>query len=155
MIRSVFRFHVYYQIRRILNEMQCPLPTEDSWNALNNGINMSAFERICNEFGITSNNNFRQKLDYSNGMGSVRYYTIHHTYSHHHMRGKSEKVLEMGKNYDSKQNWTVYIPSSGKFGAGGSHTYKIEYIEQYFKNSLIQPTRVLKALVCQLLVVLY
>jgi hypothetical protein len=44
MIRSVFRFHVYYQIRRILNEMQCPLPTEDSWNALNNGINMSAFE---------------------------------------------------------------------------------------------------------------
>jgi hypothetical protein len=89
---------------------------------------------LSNEFGIASNNNFRQKLDYSNGMGSVRYYTIHHTYSHHHMGGKSEKVLEMGKNYDPKQKWTVYIPSSGKFGAGGSHTYKIEYIEQYFKK---------------------
>ena len=24
MIRSVFRFHTYYQIRRILNKMQCP-----------------------------------------------------------------------------------------------------------------------------------
>ena len=34
MIRSVFRFHAYYQIRRILDEMKFPLPTIDSWNGL-------------------------------------------------------------------------------------------------------------------------
>ena len=42
MIRSVLRFHVYYQIRRILSEMSCPLPFENSFDPLNNGINTLA-----------------------------------------------------------------------------------------------------------------
>ena len=71
MIRSVFRFHAYYQIRRILSEMKCPLPTDQSWNAFNNGIDMSAFERLCAEFKISSSSaDFGQKLDNSHGMGS-------------------------------------------------------------------------------------
>ena len=75
MIRSVFRFHAYYQIRRILNEMRCPLPTDSSRNACNNGIDMNAFERICAEFEISDKNSadFRQKLDPSKGMGAIRY----------------------------------------------------------------------------------
>jgi hypothetical protein len=128
MIRSVFRFHVYYQIRRILSELACPLPTEESFSPLNNGINMSAYERICAEFGIDANTNFRQKLDYSNGMGSVRYYTTHINYTHNHMRFTKEKVLEMGGNYDPKQKWTVWYKSSQP----GTQIAKIEYIEQYF-----------------------
>ena len=134
MTRSVFRFHTYYQIRRILNEMQCPLPTDQSFNALNNGINLNVFERICNEFGISPNSDFRQKLDPSHGMGVVRYYTIHYTYTHHGMRMEEEKVLEKGGDYIPSKTFTIDIPSSGKFGSGPSHTYKIEYIEQYFNN---------------------
>ena len=38
-IRSVFRFHAYYQIRRILNEMQCSLPNDPSFDPINNRIN--------------------------------------------------------------------------------------------------------------------
>ena len=135
MIRSVFRFHTYYQIRRILSEMECPLPTHRSWNPLNNGIDINAFEQLCAEFKISSAD-FRQKLDPSNGMGAIRYYTFHTTYSHHHMRMKKEKVLETGGDYDSsRSDFTVEIPSSGKFGSGPSHVYKIEYIEQNFKNN--------------------
>ena len=135
MIRSVFRFHTYYQIRRILSEMECPLPTHRSWNPLNNGIDINAFEQLCAEFKISSAD-FRQKLDPSNGMGAIRYYTVHTTYSHHHMRMKKEKVLETGGDYDSsRSDFTVEIPSSGKFGSGPSHVYKIEYIEQNFKNN--------------------
>ena len=134
MIRSVFRFHVYYQIRRILTEMQCPLPTDESFSALNNGINLNAFGRICSEFSISPNADFRQKLDPSQGMGAIRYYTTHKKYTHHHMRFTTEKVLEKGGDYDPESNFTVYIPSSGKFGSGPSHTYKIEYIEQYFND---------------------
>ena len=135
MIRSVFRFHTYYQIRRILSEMECPLPTHRSWNPLNNGIDINAFEQLCAEFKISSAD-FRQKLDPSNGMGAIRYYTVHTTYSHHHMRMKKEKVLETGGDYDSSlSDFTVEIPSSGKFGSGPSHVYKIEYIEQNFKNN--------------------
>ena len=135
MIRSVFRFHTYYQIRRILSEMECPLPTHRSWNPINNGIDINAFEQLCAEFKISSAD-FRQKLDPSNGMGAIRYYTVHTTYSHHHMRMKKEKVLETGGDYDSsRSDFTVEIPSSGKFGSGPSHVYKIEYIEQNFKNN--------------------
>ena len=128
MIRSVFRFHAYYQIRRILSEMQCPLPNENSWNALNNGIDMSAFERICSEFGISTHANFRQKLDYSNGMGTPFYYAIHWTRG---FVGTKKKVLEKSTNYDPKQNWTVYVPPH-KFGNVNAHNNKIEYIEQFF-----------------------
>ena len=137
MIRSVFRFHTYYQIRRILSEMKCPLPTHRSWNPLNNGIDMNAFEQLCAEFKISSAD-FRQKLDPSKGMGATKYYTTHTTYSHHHMRMKNEKVLETGGDYDpSIGGFTVEISSSGKFGSGPSHVYKIEYIEQTFS---LQPS---------------
>ena len=137
MIRSVFRFHTYYQIRRILNEMTCPLPTHRSWNPLNNGIDMNAFEQLCAEFKISSAD-FRQKLDPSKGMCATKYYTTHTTYSHHHMRMKKEKVLETGSDHDpSSGGFTVEISSSGKFGSGPSHVYKIEYMEQTFS---LQPS---------------
>ena len=137
MIRSVFRFHTYYQIRRILNEMKCPLPTDQSWNPLNNGIDTSAFEQLCAEFKISSAD-FRQKLDPSKGMGATKYYTTHTTYSHHHMRMKKEKVLETGGDYDpSRGDFTTTTSTSNKFGSGPSHVYKIEYIEQTFS---LQPS---------------
>ena len=135
MIRSVFRFHTYYQIRRILSEMECPLPTHRSWNPLNNGIDINAFEQLCAEFKISSAD-FRQKLDPSNGMGATKYYTVHTTYSHHHMRMKKEKVLETGGDYDpSRGDFTTTTSTGSKFGSGPSHVYKIEYIEQNFKNN--------------------
>ena len=31
--KSMFMFHVYYQIRRIIFELKAPLPTDQSWNA--------------------------------------------------------------------------------------------------------------------------
>ena len=33
MLRSFYRFHAYYQIRRILEEIQAPLPQDDAWDA--------------------------------------------------------------------------------------------------------------------------
>ena len=39
MIRSVYRFHVYYQIRKILNRLEIPLPYENSFNKYNNLYN--------------------------------------------------------------------------------------------------------------------
>ena len=36
MIRSIYRFHVYYHIRRILKILEIPLPYENSFNQYNN-----------------------------------------------------------------------------------------------------------------------
>jgi len=34
--KSIFRFHVYYQTRRILHQIRTEMPTEESWDAFNN-----------------------------------------------------------------------------------------------------------------------
>jgi len=49
---SIFRFHVYYQTRRILHQLSAALPTDKSWNAFNNAYNHTAYQTICNEFGV-------------------------------------------------------------------------------------------------------
>jgi len=36
LLKSIFRFYVYYQTRRMLHQIRAALPTEESWNAFNN-----------------------------------------------------------------------------------------------------------------------
>ena len=134
MIRSVFRFHTYYQIRRILSEMKCPLPTDQSWNAFNNGIDTSAFERICAEFEIQPNSaDFRQKLDNSHGMGSFYFYKKFYQYKF--IVSKKWTELTNGGDYDPSMNWKISIHAD-RFKGADEQTDKIEYIKQTFSKQL-------------------
>ena len=54
MIRSMYRFHVYYHIRRILKILEIPLPYENSFNQYNNPYNNEKFIRICSEYGVSN-----------------------------------------------------------------------------------------------------
>ena len=56
MIRSVYQFHVYYQIRRILNRLEIPLPYENSFNKYNNPYDHEKFIKICREYGFSDEN---------------------------------------------------------------------------------------------------
>ena len=53
MIMSVYRFHVYYHIRRILKILEIPLPYENSFNRYNNPYNHEKFIGICSEYGVS------------------------------------------------------------------------------------------------------
>ena len=55
MIRSIYRFHVYYHIRRILKILEIPLPYENSFNQYNNPYNHEKFIGICSEYGVSNN----------------------------------------------------------------------------------------------------
>ena len=55
MIRSTYRFHVYYHIRRILKILEIPLPYENSFNQYNNSYNHEKFIGICSEYGVSNN----------------------------------------------------------------------------------------------------
>ena len=55
MIRSIYRFHVYYHIRRILKILEIPLPYENSFNQYNNSYNHEKFIGICSEYGVSNN----------------------------------------------------------------------------------------------------
>ena len=52
MIRSVYRFHVYYHMRRILKKLQVPLPHETSFNAADNPYTESEFLKICEDYRV-------------------------------------------------------------------------------------------------------
>ena len=136
MIRSVFRFHAYYQIRRILSEMKCPIPTEESFNPFSNGIDMSAFERICNEFNIPLNADFRQRLDYSHGMGS--YYFYKKFYHYRFIGSKKWTVFTNGGDYDPSMNWKITIHAE-RFKGADEQTDSIEYIKQTFSKQKAVP----------------
>ena len=49
MIRSIYRFHVYYHIRRILKILEIPLPYVNYFNQYNSLYNHEKFIGICNE----------------------------------------------------------------------------------------------------------
>ena len=55
MMRSIYQFHVYYHIRRILKILEIPLPYENSFNQYNNPYNHEKFIGICSEYGVSNN----------------------------------------------------------------------------------------------------
>ena len=54
MVRSIYRFHVYYHITRILKIFEIPLPYEISFNRDNNPYNYEKFTGICSEYRVNS-----------------------------------------------------------------------------------------------------
>jgi len=56
-VGSFYKFHVYFTIRRILNELQCPLPKDKHFSRFNNYYNKNAYEKLKTEF--STGNDFR------------------------------------------------------------------------------------------------
>ena len=54
MIRSIYPFHIYYQVRRTLKILEIPLPYENSFNQYNNPYNHEKFIGICSEYGVSN-----------------------------------------------------------------------------------------------------
>ena len=70
MVRSLYHFHVYYQVRRILDELQAPQPQDRLWDAFDNPYDQRAYERICAEFGVSPHTDWRQNLSENSGLGT-------------------------------------------------------------------------------------
>ena len=54
LLQSLYRFHVYYHIRRILKILEIPLPYENGFNQYNNPYNHEKFIGICSEYGVSN-----------------------------------------------------------------------------------------------------
>ena len=55
MIRSVYRFHVYYHVKRlhrVLKRLQVLLPHKTGFNAFDNPYMSSEFFKICEDYGV-------------------------------------------------------------------------------------------------------
>ena len=74
-VYAIFNFHLYFTIRKILNELQAPIPGDTIFDALDNQYDKSLFRDICLEFGIPENKSFKQTRDnYTNGLGTAYYW---------------------------------------------------------------------------------
>ena len=113
--KSMFIFHVYYQIRRIIFELKAPLPTAQSWNAFDNSFDKKSYEKICAEFKVDNNTDLRQKLDANGGLGVIFNY----------ITGTRYQPLK-GFSYDARQM------SSTDYNKGKLH---IDYISQQHRNA--------------------
>jgi len=69
--KSIFRFHVYYQTRRILHQMRAALQTDESWNAFTNAYDHTAYQTICNEFGVDPQKATGERPEEHNGWPMV------------------------------------------------------------------------------------
>ncbi len=106
LVSSLFLFHIYYQTRRILFELGIALPQDTSWNAFNNSYDRGAYERICKEFNVDPNIDWRQKL-YSNGDGLGDIYIsghvawtrtdFRHDKSSEHTKSEKLDILDLTK----------------------------------------------------------
>ena len=113
--KSMFIFHVYYQIRRTIFELKAPLPTTQSWNAFDNSFDAKSYEKICAEFNVDTNSNWRQKLDENGGLCVIFNY----------ITGTRYQPLK-GFSYDAHQM------SFTEYNKGKLH---IDYISQQHRNA--------------------
>ena len=52
MIKSVYHFHVYYHMGRVLKRLQVPLPHQTSFNVVDNPYTESEFLKICEDYRV-------------------------------------------------------------------------------------------------------
>ena len=72
-LQSFYRFHAYYQIRRILEDIQARIPPEQEWKAVNNPYDREGYERICDEFGISPHSDWKIR-GHTQGLDRVFFY---------------------------------------------------------------------------------
>ena len=85
-VRSFFWFHVYFTVRRILFELGgpqnfLPLPGDTAFSQTENKYDIPSFKRICAEFGISPNADFRFTRGDNHGLGSVFEYFSYSGYT--------------------------------------------------------------------------
>ena len=70
-VSSFIKFHIYFTIRRILYELKLPLPDEQPFVINNNPYSKVAYQRLCAEFGVSNNSDFRWKGGRNGGLGDI------------------------------------------------------------------------------------
>ena len=107
--RSLFRFHACFQVRRILAELQTPLTQDRAHDPHDNPFDRRAYERLCDEFGVSPQTDWRQKATVDNdGLGTVY---SHDSYGY----GDIDKVYGKHVRYDPKR-WAFESEKATKPG---------------------------------------
>ena len=117
-VNSFIKFHVYFTIRRILYEMKLPLPDEQPFVINNNPYSKVAYQRLCAEFGIANNSDFRWKGGRNGGLGDI----FLDYGAGYHGKGGGYQNVHIVRNYDHEAD--QWPGEGGKFADEGGKKEK-------------------------------
>ena len=114
LLASVYWFHVYYTTRRLLQELNISLPGDESHSWYQNSYDTRSCKRLCSEFGVSPDTDWRQKLDHGcQGLGSLSTYkTPSHEYRHAHQaqHGIFFHPMDAIRHYRAiSAAWTTFV----------------------------------------------
>ena len=135
-IQGFIKFHVYFTCRRVLYELGVPLPDDSAFDQTDNTFNKAAFHSLCNEFGLSSNPDFRFHRGRNHSLGDVfEYYSgegyrnVHvdrgydveantwpskrHLFSDEGGKDGDGNLISLIRNDDAKTQYSWFIPSKG------------------------------------------
>ena len=73
-ISSLYTFHVYYTVMKILKQMECPMLTDQLWSVNHNTFNKKQYNNLCIKFGADKNTKWTVRywvnLDSHMGLGT-------------------------------------------------------------------------------------
>ena len=81
---SLYRFHVYYTTKCLLEELSVALLGDKSHSWYDNPYNLRAYKRLCSEFGVSPDTDWWQRLDHGLGVLSTNM-TPSGAYRHAHV----------------------------------------------------------------------
>ena len=113
LLASLYRFHVYHTTRRLLEELRDALPWDKSYSWYENAYDSRAYKRLCAEFAVPPEQDWRQKLDHGcQGLGSwSTFMTPSGAYRHAHVaQGPFFHPNDaMRHNRDISGAWTTFV----------------------------------------------
>lgn len=111
--KSVYVFHLYYCVARILKELKSPLPTDSSFCYYKNPYDKAAYQKLCDEFDVSPATDWRQKLE-SGCQGLGTWSTYDHPSDEYRMNHRADgpffsihDTIEHTK--DISMAWTTFI----------------------------------------------
>ncbi|XP_048579609.1 uncharacterized protein LOC125560969 [Nematostella vectensis] len=115
-VGSFYRFHIIFTIRRILNELQCPLPKDRlfSWNK--NFYSEAAYQKLRTEF--RTGDDFRFLGPINHGLGNV------YNYDYHGLSSSNDKYKPYGTIDQLHDEW-----DAAKSDHEHMNHFEIEYLK--------------------------
>ena len=114
LLASLYWFHVNYMTRRLLEELHISLSGDKSHSWYQNGYDTKAHKRLCSEFGVSPDTDWKQKLDHGcQGLGSwSTYRTPSHEYKHAHQAQHGiffHPMNAIRHKRDISAAWTTFV----------------------------------------------
>ena len=139
MIRSIYKFHVYYQIRKILKKLRVSLPFQSGFDKFNNRYDKTRYNKLIAEYRLSSDQTiWRNQFFFSSYQGNKLAYLNESSWARW-IIPKSEGLTQIGikKLSESVRAYAyliLYAQANARSSIIGNNSQAVD-AQQIFLNS--------------------